>query len=160
MDSVHAVRRSKTGLGLILSGLLVAGLSAGLSSTAEAHHPARHGGYHHYHYGDRHYVPHARGYMPRWMRRDIAFRHWLRQEHLRHMHRMKWKRLYRLYSEDRYFHRHGYSRYSDRWYRVERRFDRRMDRRIDRRIDERIDRHDDRYDGRRDNRRSRRHGRD
>jgi len=83
--------------------LLGSSLVVVLSPTASAHEPVnaqRATG------GHRHAAIPLPVY-PRWLRRDRAFQRWYVRSHYRHMRRLSWRRLYRLYNYDVAYYRRG-----------------------------------------------------
>lgn len=54
-------------------------------------------------------------HMPRWLKRDKAFRKWYRRTHLRHHRYIAWRRLYDMYLWERFYTRNH--RRHDRFYR-------------------------------------------
>jgi len=62
-----------------------------------------------------HQVRSVRHEMPRWLRRDQAFRHWYRHTPLKRYRQIGWNQLYEIYRwERRYFSGRYYNRYDDR----------------------------------------------
>lgn len=122
---------------IITVALMAGGLLLLDSPEAAAHDESR---YSHY---SKHYQAdlHRRHQMPRWLKRDRAFRHWYKHSRLRRHSQLSWHRLFDIYQ----------------WEKVDRRMHRRADRfarKHDnyRELDSRHRRHNDR-----DKRHNRRH---
>jgi hypothetical protein len=121
---------------IITVALVAGGLLLLDSPEATAHDEGR------YSYYSPYYQPelHRRHQMPRWLKRDRAFRHWYKHSRLRRHRHLSWHRLFDIYRwetverrmhrrADRFAWKHDYYRYSDRDYRDRNKNDRNKKRR-------------------------------
>lgn len=88
--------------------IVTGGLLLTMAAPVNAHEITRH----EYDRGDRHndYTGH-RSEMPRWLKREKAFRKWYRHSRYEHRRTVSWARLYEIY---RWEHRYT-RRYSERY---------------------------------------------
>ena len=100
---------------LVWSCALIAGLAAGLTTTANAHEYAykpRVNSNRVVYVDDRHA-------MPRWLRKNSNFKRWYKKnDHYHDARRVSWNRLYDLYRLDRRYYRYysNVNHYSERSY--------------------------------------------
>ena len=107
---------------IITVALVAGGLLLLDSPEATAHDEGR------YSYYSTHYQAdlHRRHQMPRWLKRDRAFRHWYKHSRLRRHRHLSWDRLFDIYRwetvdrrmhrrADRFARKHDYYRYSERY---------------------------------------------
>ena len=97
-----------------------------------------------HHHTYRHIDVRRPKHMPRWLKRDRAFRYWYRHTPLKRDRRLAWHQLFDIYRFERrygvtYYRSHNYwedyyaMRYGERHFDRDDRYDRRRDRRKDRR---------------------------
>lgn len=100
-------------------------ISGGLFLTMAAPVKAHEAGYYVHDQNDRYYNTYRRrSEMPRWLKRQKAFRHWYRHSRFQRRRALSWARLFEIYQWERRYTR----RYDDR-----RHYDRHDDRRRDHR---------------------------
>ena len=77
------------------------------------HGSYRRGAYNREGYRRDHYVSkHMRvKHMPRWLKRDRAFRHWLERSHLRRDRWLSWNQLFEIYRWELSYNRHRHRHY-------------------------------------------------